>query len=384
MNRAQNWAEFRKALFLFAIPIQTFVYADVEGNIGFRVVGQVPLRSEGQGLLPLPGWSPGAAWEGYIPTEELPELFNPDDGFIATANHKVEGEGYPYIIDLDVAPPYRMHRIVEQLSAGNRFTVEDFEAMQTDWYNGHAARWLPGWVDLLEGREDDLEGAEREALALLREWSAEPVNLPELAAPAIFQVWYLELMAEIFQERMGDELYHDFIATAYVAYSALESLLERGDSPWFGGDLEGLLLSSYRRAIAKLTGELGGKPERWQWQRLQTITFENVLGSVALLRPLVNRGPYPFGGDHMTVGRAAYSLTDPFKVDSAAGFRFIAVMDRGALRTRAVVAGGQSGHLLSPHYDDQIEDWLKGNYYDLLYYREDLLKTDPDMLELQR
>ena len=112
--------------------------------------------------------------------------------------------------------------------------------------------------------------------------------------------------------------------------------------------------------------------------------LENVLGSVALLRPLVNRGPYPFGGDHMTVGRAAYSLTDPFKVDSAAGFRFIAVMDRGALRTRAVVAGGQSGHLLSPHYDDQIEDWLKGNYYDLLYYREDLLKTDPDLLELQR
>jgi len=384
MNRAQNWAEFRKALFLFAIPIQTFVYADVEGNIGFRVVGQVPLRSEGQGLLPLPGWDSGAAWEGYIPMEELPELFNPRDGFIATANHKVEGGGYPYLIDLDVAPPYRMHRIVEQLSAGNRFTVEDFEAMQTDWYNGHAARWLPGWVKLLEAREDDLEGAEREALALLREWSAEPVNLPELAAPAIFQVWYLELMAEIFQERMGDELYYDFIATAYVAYSALESLLERGDSSWFGGDLEGLLLSSYQRTIAKLTGELGGKPDRWQWQKLQTITFENVLGSVALLRPLVNRGPYPFGGDHMTVGRAAYSLTDPFKVDSAAGFRFIAVMDRGALRTRAVVAGGQSGHLLSPHYDDQIEDWLKGNYYDLLYYREDLLKTDPDLLELQR
>ena len=384
MNRARDWAEFREALFLFAIPIQTFVYADVEGNIGFRVVGQVPLRRAGQGLLPQPGWTPGTAWEGYIPMEELPELFNPDDGFIATANHRVESEGYPYLIDLDVAPPYRMHRIVEQLTAGDHFTMGDFEAMQTDWHNGHAARWLPGWIDLLETRVGDLGETEQEALALLREWSSEPVNLPELAAPAIFQTWYLEFMAEIFQERMGDELYHDFIATAYVAYCALENLLEKGDSPWFSDDLGELLLASYRRTVAKLTEELGGNPERWQWQKLQTITFENVLGSVALLRPLVNRGPYPFGGDHMTVGRAAYSLTDPFKVDSAAGFRFIAVMERGALRTRAVVAGGQSGHLLSPHYDDQIESWLKGDYYDLLYYREDLLKTDPEMLELQR
>ena len=384
INEAQNWEQFVVSLDFFTAPIQTLVYADVAGNIGFRVVGQVPIRSQGRGLLPQPGWTSETRWDGYIPMRELPALFNPADGYIATANHRVESEGYPYMIALDVAPPYRMERIVELLSAGSPFTVEDFQEMQIDWYNPHAARRLPGWVDALSVKIDELSEAEQQALALLKTWSEDPVNLPELAAPAIFQQWYLELMEEIFQEKMGGTLYQQFIGNDYLAYNATEYLLEKGDSAWFDGDFEALLLCSYRRTVARLMQQLGKKPEQWQWQKLQTITFENVLGQVPLLGSLVNRGPYPYGGDHMTVGRAAYALADPFKVNSVAGLRFIAVMEKGAVRARAVIAGGQSGHLLSPHYDDQIESWLAGNYYDLFFDKDALLKTDPQALELQR
>jgi penicillin amidase len=315
---------------------------------------------------------------------ELPELLNPRDGYIATANHRVESEGYPYLIALDVAPPYRMQRITDLLAARDRFTVEDFQEMQNDWFNPHAARRLPGWVESLTAKKDELSETEQEGLTLLQEWSGHPVNLPELAAPAIFQVWYLNLMEEIFREKIGDELYQDFIGNAYAAYNTMEYLLEKGDSAWFDGDFAGLLLASYRRTIARLIRELGSKPERWQWQKLQTITFENVLGQVPLLGSLVNRGPFPYGGDHMTVGRAAYSLTEPFKVNSVAGLRFIAVMESGAVHARGVIAGGQSGHLLSRHYDDQIKSWLEGAYYDLLFERDALLRTDPAMMELLR
>ncbi len=384
MNRARNWEQFKEALDHFTAPIQTFVYADVDGNIGFRVVGQVPLRGRGQGLMPQPGWTSETRWQGYIPMRELPELFNPEEGYIATANHRVEDEEYPYLVDLDVAPPYRMLRIVDCLTAREKFSVEDFCKMQTDWYNRHAAERLPGWLDRLAAFSSGLDETEQRGLALLQEWSADPVNEPELAAPAVFQTWYLNLMEETFREKMGDDLYHDFIDGGYAAYNVLEYLLEKDDPAWFEGKFDEILLAAYRRTIEQLTEELGKNPDSWQWQKLQTITFENVLGQAPLLGSLVNRGPFPFGGDHMTVGRAAYSLTDPFKVNSAAGLRFIAVMDRGALRTWGVVAGGQSGHLLSPHYDDQIESWLEGSYYDLHYYREDLLKTDPDELELRR
>lgn len=183
---------------------------------------------------------------------------------------------------------------------------------------------------------------------------------------------------------MGDELYQDFAGNAYLAYNALEYLLEEGASAWFEGDFEGHLLAAYRRTMEQLSQDLKGAPADWQWQMLQTVTFENVLGQVALLRPIVNRGPYPYGGDHMTVGRAAYDLTNPFKVNSAAGLRFVAVMEKGAVRARGVIAGGQSGHILSPHYDDQIESWLEGRYYDLLFDREALQKTDPEAMELKR
>ncbi len=382
VNRAQDWEQFIEALDHFTVPIQTIVYADTAGNIGFRVVGLVPQRKQGQGILPLPGWDSDNSWEGFIPMRELPELFNPANGFIATANHMVESEGYPYTIALDVAPHYRKQRIIEVLGSGGKFSVEDFEALQNDWHNSHAAERLPRWLAVLANQE--LSDLERSGLELLQAWVKEPVNLPEAAAPSIFQTWYLNFMEEVFVEKMGGDLYRAFIDNAYLAYNALEYLLEKGDSAWFGDDLNAMLLASYRKTMVQLDQQWSGKPEQWQWQKLQTITFEHLMGEVAILRPLVNRGPFPYGGDHMTVGRAAYALTDPFKVNSAAGLRFIAVMDPGGIRSRGVLAGGQSGHPLSKHYDDQIEAWLTGHYYDLIFSREALLQQDLQIMELNK
>lgn len=365
MNLAENWDDFRQALFSYTIPTQNVVYADTEGNIGFRTVGQYPVRSKGVGAVPVPGWDSDYEWDGYIPMEELPELYNPPQGYAVTANHKVTGDDYPYIIAYDYAPPYRMQRIVDVLESKEKLSVADFKELQNDWYNRHASERLPTWIDSLKQNKDKLDTIENKALSIASDWSSWPVNDPELAGPAIFQVWYLNFMEEVFRDEMGDELYQTFTGSAYLAYNALEYLLEREESPWFERGMDHMLLESFIRTVKELTDSHGDEPSQWQWQQLQQVSLEHLMGEVDILRPIFCRGPFPYGGDHMTVGRAAYSLHDPFNVLFGASMRYIAVMNP-EIEAYGVLAGGQSGHFMSPHYDDQVEAWLKGEYYPLI------------------
>ncbi len=365
INEAAGWEEFKDALRYFSIPVQSLVYADVEGNIGFRVAGTLPVRKKGQGLVPSPGWDKSYGWEKFIPFEEMPELFNPDRGYIVSANNRVEPDDYPYMISLDNAPGYRKQRITEYLGSTDKVTVEDSKILQTDWYNRHAAERLPLFLEILENHACVMRIIELDGLDVLGRWAEDPVNARDSAGAPLIQIWYLNLMEEIFREEMGDDLYLEFIKQGYIAYNCLEYLLEKKESAWFSGGLEEPLLSSYSRSVDELVEKQGDDLEAWRWDKLQTINFKHDLGAAPVIGDyLFNRGPYPYGGDHMTVGRARYALDDPFNVIAGAGLRFIAVMDE-KIYSRAVIAGGQSGHPLSPHYSDQLETWLEGDYYEV-------------------
>lgn len=371
MNAASDWDQFRQALFYFTIPVQNVVYADVEGNIGFRTAGLLPIRKAGAGLMPSPGWSADYGWEGYIPMAELPELFNPPRGYIATANHRVVSDDYPYLIAIDDAPPYRMMRLVEQLESKPSFSLKDIKGLQNDWYNNHAAVRLPAWLEVLNGAAGDLSEVEQEGLRLLNEWVNYPVSSPDKPAPAIYANWYLHFISEVFAEKMGDELYKRFTASAYIVYKALDYMLEQGEAVWFEPGLDQLLLTSYRSSMAELIAVLGPEPGQWQWHQLQTISFDHVLGEEDMLRPFFCRGPYPHGGDMETLGRSNYPLNDPFNITLIAGSRFIAVL-KPQIEAYGVIAGGQSGHFLSRQYADQIDTWLRGDYNSLVFSAEDL------------
>ena len=372
MNQAAGWEEFKAALKHFSVPVQAIVYADVKGNIGFRVAGDLPVRKEGQGLIPSPGWEEGSGWEKMVPFDELPELYNPDQGYIVTANHRVEPEHYPYQISLDSAPHYRKQRITEFLGSAERVSIEDSKMLQNDWYNRHAEERLPNFVEIVKEHKPELSAVEKSSLELLKEWADNPVNEKDSAAAPLFQVWYLNLMEEVFRDKLGDDLYLEFIRHDYVAYNSLEYLLELEESAWLPDGPAEVLINSYVRSVEELIEKQGDNPELWRWEELQTIAFNHDLGVAPIIGDyLFNRGPFPYGGDHMTVGRARYALDDPFNVIGGAGLRFIADMDEPIL-SNAVIAGGQSGHPFSPHYSDQLETWLDGEYYEVV------LPRDPD------
>ena len=114
-NKAQNWEDFREAARNFHVPAQNLLYADVDGNIGYQMPGDIPMRANGDGTLPVPGWTDEYEWTGFIPFEELPYTFNPPEGYIATANNQVPPLDYPNLITHDWDYGFRAQRIVDMI-----------------------------------------------------------------------------------------------------------------------------------------------------------------------------------------------------------------------------------------------------------------------------
>ncbi len=115
-NRAQNWEEFRQAASGFHVPAQNLIYADVDGNIGYQMPGDIPIRAKGDGTLPVPGWTDEYEWTGFIPFEEQPYTLNPAEGYIVTANNRVPPRDYPYLITYDWDYGFRSQRIVDMIT----------------------------------------------------------------------------------------------------------------------------------------------------------------------------------------------------------------------------------------------------------------------------
>ncbi|HWE60745.1 MAG TPA: penicillin acylase family protein [Chloroflexota bacterium] len=372
LDRAGNWEEFVAALRSWDVPAQNFVYADVDGNIGYYTPGKAPIRARGLGALPVPGWTGEYEWTGYVPFEELPHAYNPPSHQVVTANNKLVGDDYPYFLGNEWLPGYRAQRISELLGDRTGLTVEDFQAMQRDVLS------LPGLaaarvLRTLQGA-DEQEGA---ALARAAEWDG---NLSaESLGGCICLVFQFQLLRATFGPILGD-LTESYLGTGSSIVSPtngfysrpiplLYRLLDERDDSWFtrmgapGTTWDGVLREALSKSIAMLRERLGPDMSAWRWGRLNALRFDHVLGVRPPLDRVFSRGPVELGGDDNTVAAAALPLNNPFKMAGwASSYRQI--VDLGALgNSISVHTTGQSGHVASEHYDDMIAAWRDFRYH---------------------
>ena len=113
-------------------PAQNVVFADRAGHIGWTYMGRFPKRKGFDGMASRSWAEASTAWEGFIPPEQLPRLYDPPEGFIVTANNRTLGRDYPYVIAHNWALGYRAHRITELLQRSNGITEQAMLAMQLD------------------------------------------------------------------------------------------------------------------------------------------------------------------------------------------------------------------------------------------------------------
>ncbi len=365
LNRAADWGEFVEALRFWSVPSQNFVYADVEGNIGFYMPGQVPIRAKGLGLVPVPGWTGEYEWIGYVPFEELPQAYNPPAGYIATANNRVVGDDYPYFITLEWLTGYRARRIVDLLTSKEKLSSDDFALMQMDLYCIPAEEMAP----YLAALEPDDERS-RQAVERIKDWDYRLAA--DSVAATIYETFQYHLLHLAFGEELGELMdgylglgrLDTFPITSYLgrATARLQQWLDEGRLP------DETLLLALERTVAALRAELGDDMDNWQWGRLHQATFAHLLGNVKPLYLVFNKGPFPVGGDADTICQAAYAGFPPGPVLIGVSYRQIIDLSDWD-RSLAVHTTGQSGQPGSKHYGDMIDLWRKGEYHPMLFER---------------
>jgi penicillin G amidase len=365
INRARNWQEFTDGVRLFPGPGQNFVYGDIQGNIGYWCGMKLPVRGKQNSTLPLPGWDPAVDWKGFVPFEQLPHRYNPPEGYLATANNKLVDDSYPWHISDLWEPPARILRLREILGREGTFTAADFERMQNDRMSPHAREILPYILEAF--RDSSLKMPEHDLVfTYLRNWNF--VFSPEDVATGIYQQFFVSLLKNIYEDEMGEDLFHDFVILVNVPIRVTTRLLADGTSPWFDDirtpeveTRDDIIRRSLRDAVEALRGRFGPGMKTWRWGDMHTVTLQHLFGLRKPLDRVFSIGPFPYGGGSTTLISGEYSFNQPFEVTVGAAVRQIVDFSHpdGTIR---VLAGGQSGQVLHRHYDDQALLWLNGGY----------------------
>ncbi len=381
VDRATDWTAFRAALSKFGAPSQNFVYADADGHIGYQLPGHIPVRTlaSDRGARPVPGWDGQHEWTGYVPFDDLPSVFDPPSGRIATANNAVYS-AKAFIGD-EVDRGDRAARILELIDkAGDTVTLDTLAAIQGDTTLRRAARLTAALADMAP-QPRTLDGAA--VLRLIEGWDAR-CDTASTGCSA-FTVFELALGRAIFDDDLGPQA-RDYIGSDYAhdLATSLVGTAEGRASAWWGDVRTGtgasatdVTAAALDTAGAWLRRDLGD-PDRWAWDRIHTIAFrEATLGAsgIAPLEAYFNSGTRPVAGAAGAVDNTFYRLSrayaDPYDpestpVTSLAGLFDVtngpsmrALYDMSDLDAgRIMTTTGQSGQPFSRHADDWIDEWL--------------------------
>jgi penicillin G amidase len=374
-NFASDWHSFVQAIHSYSWGT-SFMYADVEGNIGWHAAGWVPIRPNHDGLLPVPG-DGRYDWAGLTPLDVLPSVFNPKQGWLANANQMSLPPDYPVAerkIGFDWPPPDRYQRITEVLQTAHAFSVNDCVKLQHDTYSMRAGRLIP----LLQHVHSEVPSF-REARALLQNWDRH-VDA-DSAAALLFEQWWQNL-----GPATAELLMPNAAKLPAIDGRVLLAILEKPDKH-FGRDpatrRDALLATTLDASLTILEKDLGLDKSAWSWGRLHTVDLEPLLAARmdATARKDASVVGGRSGGDNTTV--MARWFRDLPAANVTGGAAYSMVLDVGEWDNSLVLnMPGQSGDERSPHYRDLYQRWLAGKMLPLLFSREKIEQATEQHIRL--
>ncbi|MFY0566437.1 penicillin acylase family protein [Archangium lansingense] len=392
MNLAGTWKEFRSALELWESPGQNFVYADVEGNIGYQSTGKIPIRAAGHtGMVPVPGWTGEYEWQGWIPFQDLPATLNPPAGFVATANNKITSDDYPYSIATNWFPGYRARRITDLLAAGNKHTVEDMRRIQAETYSLPAEALRPYLLAAVK----PADALQTRVLEEVKSWDLR-FETDRIGA-TVYQTWYITVLRKLLGNKLGKDLVGRYLASDYERHGSMHmpwviGLMEKPDSEWFDDPKtpeketrDDVVRSSFTEAIAWLSERYGADPAGWTWGKVHTVTFIAApLGRLgpAWVRRAFNTKTVPARGDNYSVDGSSFLWSRPYEVVHGTALRMIIDLNDFS-KSVGIHTPGQSEHLYHPHRDDMLDMSQKVEFHPLLFTRQQVDAHAKGTLTLQ-
>ncbi|MEV7678129.1 penicillin acylase family protein [Streptomyces sp. NPDC088341] len=425
LNKAKDFTQFRKAAEHFEVPSQNLIYADTKGNIGYQAPGRIPVRAEGDGRMPAPGWDPKYRWEGYIPFDELPYEYNPKRGYIVTANQAVvDAKKYPYPLTEDWGYGARSQRINDLIESkikdGGKISTDDMQTMQMDNSSQIAKLLAPILVKL-----DVKDPSVREAQKLLEGWDY--TQEPDSGAAAYFNAVWRNVLKLAFGNKLPKEVrvkgqclsvrpadstgplddldqrvrecgQRDPEAAQPDGgdrwYEVVRRIIDDEDNPWWsiprsrkdsaGKTRDELLQRAMADARWELTAKLGKDVSSWTWGRLHQLTLDNqTLGTSGpgFLKLMLNRGPWNLGGGEAAVNATGWNAAGGYEVIWVPSMRMVVNVGDWD-KSRWINLTGASGHAYNAHYTDQTSKWARGELLDWSYGVNAVERTTTDTLTL--
>jgi penicillin amidase len=367
VDSAQSWEQFRAAFGRFNGPGQNVVYADVDGNIGYQAAGLAPVRASGDGSLPVSGADDAHEWTGYVPFEEMPSVYNPPSGIIATANGRVTPDGYKYLITKEWEAPYRTDRIYAVLRQNKKFNAADMLALQMDVQSDldkFVAQRMVYAVDQTAGAS----ARARSAADLLRHFDGK-ISTDSVGA-AIEQRARQWLTKTLLENKLGEDAaeYHWFMKTVW-----LENMIAFQPARWLpeNKSWDGLLAAAVQAAVDD--PEAPKELASWRYGDYSTLQIAHpIFGKVPWLKSFASTDKLPQSGNGITVKQVgSFSASERFTAD-------FGDLDQSTLN----LVNGQSGNLFSPYFNDQFEAWYGGTTFGLAFKPETVERTAAHRLRL--
>ncbi|MGW8303254.1 MAG: penicillin acylase family protein [Desulfobacterales bacterium] len=337
-----------------------FVFADSRGNIGWQPTGKLPVRTQGESLVPYVVKDEKDNWTGWIPWEDMPHKINPDRGWIGTCNHMTVKRDYPYHYTSSIASSYRYRRLIELMDTPAKKTVDDHWRFQRDTVNLMAQKIAPIMAQALVAQADTEKIGQ-----ILQGWDFR--DSPDSAAPTVFQAVYREFALLVFADELGSELAKNMLKFWYFWQERLQKMVMEGNSPWFDNistndrreTRDDLFHQAGLNAIQYLGERLGDSPAKWQWGKVHRQEFLSPIRRSGAGKGWLGGGSHPAAGSGETLYRGIYEFDVPFKIVVSASLRMVADL-ADSDKILAVLPGGVSGRQFDPHTTDQIEPYMNG------------------------
>jgi penicillin amidase len=372
VDSAQNWDQFREAFSNFIAPGQNVMYADIDGHIGYQATGRVPIRAAGDGSLPVSGSDDAHEWKGWIPFDEMPRVYDPPGGILATANGRIAPDDYKYSISTNWDAPWRTDRIYRVLESGKKFAPADMLALQMDVKSTYDRFCADKFVYAIDHAANASERAKR-AAEILRDWDGR--MSADSAAPTIETKARQELVRLLLEPKLGAPgMAPDRGLLSWKSYRWsmssvwLENVLTKQPARWLppGFSDYGALLTAAVENVVKQGGLYAnnGDPvgyhspadlNQWKWGKDYPVEIDHpVLSQLPLIGRFTGPGLHPLSGNNYTVKAVGRG----FGPSERLTLNF-ANFDESTLN----LVTGESGIFLSPYYLDQWKAWYEGSTF---------------------
>ena len=390
LNKAKNISDIENASKYFRTPGQNWVYADNKDNIGYTPAVCIPKRNY-DGFKIQDGAKDNGKFGECVNLKKL-VLKNPKKGWIATANQRISNEKF-LSENQYFETPFRSIRIQELINKKDKLAINDFQNMQNDTKNIFFNEWKTVLKNL---QNENLSELEKKALNLLIKWDGDSKS--KSIEASIFYTLFVKSYNNLFLKYLSTlelEIYdRDWI----IPYRAFNFALQNENNELFSKNendeinsksnikdftQKKWILQSYKDSIKYLSDNFGSNISKWEWGKLHKLNYTHIFGIESkLLGYFFNKGPFKVGGGIFTINPMSFSLREPFEVNNFASERLIFNLANPDLSLETLPSG-ISGNFQSPHYDDQISDYLNGKYHQIYFSKDKVIENSKYHLVLE-